>query len=80
MTTDRNAASNESLVTSGQKKMSRTPSQRLAAMFNVEVDSGSDLGSLCSLYPLNRDQSGERNEEQRISETTEHVFFVSQNF
>jgi len=43
-------------------------------MFNIEVDFGSDLGSLCSFYPLDRDQSGERNKEQRISKTTEHVF------
>ena len=52
----------------------RTPSQRLAAVLNVEVDFGSDLGSLCSLYPLDRDQSGKRHEQQRVSKTTEHNF------
>jgi len=54
--------------------MPRTPSQRLAAVFNIEVDLGSDLGSPCSLYPLDRDQRGKRHEKQRASETAKHSF------
>ena len=50
----------------------RTPSQRPATVFNLEVDLGSDFGSLCSLYPMNRNQRGERHKQQRVSKTTKH--------
>ena len=43
-------------------------------MFNVEVDLGGDLGSLGGFDPLDGDQSGERHEQQRVSEMTEHNF------
>lgn len=65
---------NKLLVTFGQKKTQRTPSQRLAAVFDVEVDLGSDLRSLCGLNPLDGDQSCNRYEEERIGEAAEHVF------
>ena len=48
-------------------------------MFNIEVDLGGNLGSLCGLYSLDGDQGSERHKEQRIGETTEHLF-VGQNF
>jgi len=43
-------------------------------MFNVEVDLGGNLGTLCGFYSLDGGQSGERHEEEGISKATEHAF------